>query len=198
MSHGAELLTLHTLGPEGTNCAEAARFWLSQPAGNGTPQPGKIVLHPTLEEAAAAMTDPANEQLISCAAYPELHTFIFSRLERLVMTHSFVMPTHPMVLARRPADSPTSHGIDSIATHPAPRHLANPLQGNRVHDHRTETSDTPSIVLANSNADAAVLCAAGEADACITTEAAAEIHGLTTVRNYGPVPMAFLIHAMRS
>lgn len=190
-------LTLHTLGPEGTNCAEAARHWLSLGADSGAPPRGDVVLHRTLEDAAAAMTDPHSERLISCAAYPDLHTFIFSRLDRLTMTDAFVMPTHSMVVARRYNDGTATPSTGTVASHPAPRQLV-PLNSPNTTLDRSYPGDEPTIVWATSNADAAVRCAGGETDACITTRAAAKIHSLAIERDYGPVPMAFLVHALRS
>lgn len=185
MSLGGTSLNLHTLGPEGTNCAEAARFWLSRSSPAARSAEDRIVLHPTLELASLELADPERDRLLSCAAYPELHTFIFSRLDRLVMTDAFVMPTHAMVLARQQTVAPDSGRAPVIATHPAPRHLAESC-----------AAEGAEFIAATSNADAAVRCAKGEADICVTTTAAARIYDLAVLQDFGPVPMAFLIHAM--
>ncbi|WP_375611511.1 MULTISPECIES: prephenate dehydratase domain-containing protein [unclassified Bartonella] len=92
---------------------------------------------------------------------------------------SFIMPTHSMVLAKRN----NADEIKTIASHPAPQSLV-------AHQY--------DKVFANSNADAAVLCKAEKADACITTSVAANRYRLSIVENFGQVPMAFLLHSLKS
>ncbi|GAA5105448.1 hypothetical protein [Bartonella jaculi] len=92
---------------------------------------------------------------------------------------SFIMPTHPMVLAKRN----NSDEIKTVATHLAPQSLV-AYQYDKI--------------FANSNADAAVLCKAERADACITTSIAAKRYALNIVKNFGQVPMAFLHHSLKS
>ena len=50
------------------------------------------------------------------------------------------------------------------------------------------------LMLVTSNARAAQLCAEGRVDACITTQPAAEQHGLQVLKDFGPVPMDFTLH----
>lgn len=160
--------TIYTLGPEGTNCAAAATWWVKS---TGAAAASAIVLRATLEQAFAALAEKRDGYLLSCAAYPDLHTLIFTRLGEMELCDSFIMPTHSMVLAARTAVEEIRH----VATHPAPQSLVAP-QYNRV--------------LANSNADAAVRCRQGESEACITTSVAAIGHGLTVIEDFGQVPMA--------
>jgi prephenate dehydratase len=49
-------------------------------------------------------------------------------------------------------------------------------------------------VLVNSNAQAAIDCAEGRTDGCITTAKAAAAHKLQIITNHGAVPMVFTIH----
>jgi hypothetical protein len=44
---------------------------------------------------------------------------------------------------------------------------------------------------ADSNAEAAVRCAAGEAEACITTESARRLYGLVKLHSFGSPEMVF-------
>jgi prephenate dehydratase len=164
--------TIHTLGPAGTNCEAAARFWL---AARGVS--GQVVLHPTLEAGVEAMPRDEDQALLGCAVYPDLHTLVFSNLDRLAIADAFVMPTHEMVLASRDGDWPSV-----VATHPAPQGLVPDELDRRFVD---------------SNARAAIECAEGRVDGCITTSVAAELWGLRVVRSSGPVPMAFTIHVPR-
>jgi len=137
-----------------------------------------VLLHETLEQAFDALLKRRDGYLLSCAAYPDLHTLIFTRLRDMELCDSFIMPTHSMVFASRI----DALDIKKVATHPAPQSLISPGYEK---------------IFANSNADAAVLCHAGSADACITTCLAAEHHQLKIVKDFGPVPMAFLAHSLK-
>ena len=160
---------IHTLGPTGTNCEAAARHWFERQG-----RTGEVVLHPTLEDAAEVVVEDAASALLGCIVYPDLHTLVFSNLDRFVLKDLFVMPTYEMVLASRTGEAPRL-----VSSHPAPRRLV--PQGVEVR-------------LVNSNAQAALDCAAGRSDACITTGVAARSNDLRIVENYGPVPMGFSIH----
>jgi hypothetical protein len=84
------------------------------------------------------------------------------------------MPTHNMVLAGRTGEPP-----ETVSTHPAPSGLVPP-------------NVTRRLVLSNSQA--AIDCATGITDACITTSVAAQANGLRTIQDFGPVPMVFTVH----
>ncbi|MFE6843257.1 bacilysin biosynthesis protein BacA [Streptomyces sp. NPDC057686] len=160
---------VHTLGPHGTNLEAAAHEWLRRRGA-----PGEVELHASLEEALEAVPDDGEHALAACAVYPALHTLTFGNLHRLHMVDSFIMPTHNMVLASMGADAPLT-----VSTHPAPVGLVPPQAETR-------------LVLSNSQA--AIDCAAGLSEGCITTIVAAERHGMRVLRDFGPVPMVFTIH----
>ena len=168
-----QVSTLHTLGPQGTNCELAARTWFHQLG-----RDGEVILHPTLEEAADAALAEPGAALLACIAYPELHTLVYTRFHRLVLVDCLIMPTHGMVLAARNAGTT----IRSVASHPAPVTLV--PQGADVR-------------LVASNSQAARDCAEGLVDACITTVPAMVEHGLELVRDFGPLSMGFTVHAQR-
>jgi len=67
-----------------------------------------------------------------------------------------------------------------IASHVSPKHLLDPLveQGAEIMD-------------ANSNGAAAQMCREGQADACMTTTSARDLHRLTTAHIFGSPPMFF-------
>lgn len=166
---------VHTLGPAGTNCEAAAHHWLDQ----RDVDDHQVTLYSTLEEAADVVTSsPGAHVLLGCVVYPDLHHLVFRNLGRLSLVDCFVIPTYHMVVAgdmhkRRP----------TVASHPAPVSLLDEWD--------------PHIVLVDSNVEAALACARGRADACVTTSVAAERAGLPIVKDFGPVPMGFTIHANR-
>jgi len=168
----SKIKKLHTLGPTGTNCEAAAYNWFER-----NELSGEVVLHPTLEEAVEQIkTDNDGESgLLSCIVYPYLHTLVFGNRDRLYLLDSFIMPTFNMILASKTGKAPVV-----VATHPAPQSLA-PSGCQRV--------------LVNSNSEAAIQCANGEVDGCITTMVAAKANNLVVVTDYGTIPMGFAVHA---
>lgn len=171
-AHLAMIRYIHTLGPSGTNLQAAAHAWFTRRGAAGD-----VVLHASLE-AAVEVAPPTGEHAIAaCAVYPDLHTLVFANLTRLCMVDSFIMPTHNMVLAATSTRSPRT-----VSTHPAPAGLVPPGTDRR-------------LVLSNSQA--AIDCAQGMSDGCITTSVAAQQRGLRIVRDFGPVPMVFTIHHVR-
>ncbi|MFD8013152.1 bacilysin biosynthesis protein BacA [Streptomyces sp. NPDC058955] len=133
-----------------------------------------MTLHASIESALEAVPDDGEHALVACAVYPALHTLVFGNLHRLHMIDSFVMPTHNMVLATNGTARPAT-----VASHPAPTGLI--PAGAEVRE-----------VLSNSQA--AIDCAEGRVEGCITTIVAAENHGLRVVRDFGAVPMVFTVH----
>ncbi|WP_078409900.1 hypothetical protein [Priestia abyssalis] len=167
---------VHTLGPQGTNCEKAGLLWLKNQGVKG-----EVVLHKTLEEALPHVNKTENSVLLGCAVYPYLHDLVFKNLSSLKMIDSFIMPTYNMVLAAR-EEIICSKNM-KIACHPAPVELAQ-LFSNHVK-------------LVSSNAQAALDCALGIVDVCITTIKAAEQNKLLVIKDFGEVPMCFTIHARK-
>ncbi|GHC74605.1 hypothetical protein GCM10010349_53140 [Streptomyces flavofungini] len=167
---------LHTLGPTGTNLESAAHLWFRQ---RGRADDGQVVLHTSLEQAMASVPRNGEHALLACAVYPDLHTLVFGHLQTCRMVDCFLWPTHEMVLAAPPG-ARTEPRI--VATHPAPAGLVPDRSARR---------------LVTSNAQAAIDCAGGHADACVTTVVAARAHGLRVVRSFGEVPMVFTVHHVR-
>jgi hypothetical protein len=165
----ASVRVIHTLGPPGTNCEAAAHRWFRHHG-----REGHVVLHTTLEEGAEFVSRRLGEALLGCAVYPELHTLVFSNLDRFALVDTFIVPTYNMVLASRGGEWPSL-----VSTHPAPRGLV---------------PKGLSIQLVTSNSQAAADCAAGLSDGCITTSVSAKEHGLKILQDHGPVPMVFTLH----
>ncbi|MGQ1888735.1 prephenate dehydratase domain-containing protein [Serratia marcescens] len=173
------MITVHTLGPAGTNCEKAAHLWLKN---NG--HRGEVKLHQTLEDAAKYMNDTGGTDiLLGCIVYPQLHHLVFENLSHLKLIDCFVMDTHNMVFASK-GQKPGE--IRTVGSHPAPQDLIRQVPG---------INTQLSIRLFNSNSEAARQCAANAVDACISTDISANRCGLTVLANFGPVPMGFSIHA---
>ncbi|MFB7510110.1 bacilysin biosynthesis protein BacA, partial [Streptomyces broussonetiae] len=134
---------LHTLGPDGTNLQAASHEWLRRRGIEGT-----VELHSSIESALEAVPDDGQHALVACAVYPALHTLVFGNLHRLHMVDSFIMPTHNMVLATKGVAVPAT-----VASHPAPTGLV--PAGTEIRE-----------VLSNSQA--AIECAEGRVEGCIT------------------------------
>ncbi|MFJ3904865.1 prephenate dehydratase domain-containing protein [Streptomyces sp. NPDC090025] len=166
---------LHTLGPHGTNLEAASHEWLRL---RGI-EDGTVTLHSSIESALEAVPDDGAHAITACAVYPDLHTLVFGNLHRLHMVDSFLLPTHNMVLASNGTATPAT-----VASHPAPRGLVARALAP-AHAHVREVL---------SNSQAAIECAEGRADACITTIVAARERGLRVLRDFGPVPMVFTVH----
>lgn len=167
-----QIRAIHTLGPAGTNCQRAAEVWFERQG-----RRGQVLLHPTLEQAVEELHGQPGAALLGCVVYPRLHEIVFHNLHRLRLVDCFIVPTHNMVLAARPG----VETIRSISTHPAPAGLVPPT----VSQQRLVTSNT----------QAAIDCASGLSDACITTITGCRQQGLRLVQDFGPVQMGFTIHA---
>jgi prephenate dehydratase len=170
----AGVRTIHTLGPTGTNLEAASQSWREV----NRLVNAEIRLHTTLESAVDQMAMDGSEVLIACIVYPELHTLVFKNLDRLEIAECFVQPTYNMVVASREDRPPRT-----VATHSAPQHLA-PPEAERV--------------FVDSNSQAAIACASGGVDACVTTAPAAERYGLHVIKDFGAVPMGFSVHMPRA
>lgn len=160
---------IHTLGPAGTNCEKAALKWVTQKCPNA-----HLHLHPTMEQAATSVANCRNSALLSVMAYPLLHAIIYEHITALQLIDVFIMNTDNMVLASASGQMPTT-----CATHPAPEKLL---------------PETVKRHYVASNVVAAVECANGKAEGCITTLGAAQQHSLKILQKFGPVPMGFTIH----
>lgn len=139
------------------------------------------MLHETLETALEAVFSTDKDAvLLGCVVYPDLHKIVFNNLASLELVDQFIMPTHRMVLAACNQEVT----ISTVATHPAPRSL---VEGRGF-----------IITEVTSNSQAALECASGTYDACITTSVAADQNNLTILEDAGHVPMGFSIHRKKN
>jgi len=152
----------------------AAKWWRDSKSASDA----EIILHETLEAAVEEMTMDGTEVLLGCIVYPALHTLVFGNMNNLEIAECFVFPTHPMVLASRTGVFPRS-----VATHPAPVLLV--------------PEEIKERIMVNSNSAAALACARGTVDGCITTIVSAERHDLKIVKDYGSIQMGFSVHSAK-
>ena len=173
----------HALGPQGTNIIKAAMHWHES---MGIAHKARIIECKTPEDglqlARSAKDDGTLHVFWTCGVYFKEHELFFTNPDTLPFQFQVIMPLDEMQLASRADSVSQLLGADSIAhcsilTHPSPAPLLNTLPVKVIH--------------VSSNAEAAIRCAAGEAEGCITTEAARVLHGLVTVHRFGSPPMIF-------
>lgn len=164
-----------TLGDNGTSSYIAAQHFSAK-------YQSDILLYPTYEEAAEAIQeDPLNRALIVANAYAAINRFYIS--DSLYPVGAFFKDTPPYVLAARSHDALDAESM-IVATHPAPRHLIVQVLDNY----------NISIQDVDSTHRAAELVAEGKADACLTTQVAAELLGLKTLQTAIPtIPMLWTV-----
>jgi hypothetical protein len=171
------------LGPEGTNISQASRRWTIR---MGIDHKARTVLCDTPEDsivAARQLAEPGTLGVFwTCAVYSREMEVFFCNPDTLPFFTQETMALDKMQLATRPAlaaalNSPCVPGDWRIAAHPSPAALLNSHHRN--------------IVLVNSNAAAAIDCAAGRVEACITTESARSRHGLESLHCFGSPEMVF-------
>ncbi|MCO6525800.1 prephenate dehydratase domain-containing protein [Snodgrassella sp.] len=170
--------TIHTLGPSNTNCESAARTWFK----TNKIENGEIILYQTLEDALEAMPKTEEHALLGCVVYPDLHSLVFSNLDKLKLADVFIHNTYEMILASR---FNYIEDIKTVTSHPAPSGLI------------SKNYKAIKIIHVNSNAQAAIDCVNGVSDGCITTMPAAISNKLNVIKNFGVVPMGFTIHVTK-
>jgi hypothetical protein len=116
----------------------------------------------------------------TCAVFVRENKVFFDNPDTLPFVFQQTMRLDDMQLASRPGVAGDFNSFPAewrILSHPSPAPLVSGL--------------TCSVINVNSNADAARRCAAGEGEACITTENARKIHGLVKLHSFGSPEMVF-------
>lgn len=174
---------IHTLGPNGTSSEAAAGFfseWFGQR------YPGsrlRLQLSDSYEQARSSMDEHMPRVLIVANAYPQIHHFYMDPLLSLVATYVFDTPLYGLA-----SKSPLTTKRLTVATHPAPQMLIEELLPPGL--------EVDSVILALSTSAAAAAAAKGEVDVALTTEVAANIHGLRFVSNTRPIRMLWSVFAL--
>jgi hypothetical protein len=171
----------YVLGPAGTNIMQAAELWHTR---MGVTQKAELVLCDTPEQAVLMAKADMQAGVLAvswtCAVYVGENGIFFNNHDTLPFFFQQVMPLDEMQLATRPGlerQFPSMFAKWRTLSHPSPAPLLNRLGCSVIH--------------VNSNADAARRCAAGEGEACITTETARKIYGLVKLHNFGSPEMVF-------
>jgi hypothetical protein len=171
------------LGPEGTNILQACGRWTIRMQ---IEHKAHTILCDTPEHSIAAarqLTEPSTLGVFwTCAVYSREMEVFFRNADTLPFFTQETMALDKMQLATRPALAAELKGpyvpcAWRIAVHSSPAALLDPHHRN--------------VVLVNSNAVAAIDCAAGRVEACITTESARRRHGLTSLHCFGSPEMVF-------
>ncbi|MCX6718114.1 MAG: hypothetical protein NTY81_00720 [Candidatus Staskawiczbacteria bacterium] len=171
------------LGPLGNNIEQAAHLWLER---LGIADKGEVVLRDTPEECLALARTITDDGVVAvfwtCAVYAHENEFFFGNPDVYPFYFQQEIPLDEMQLTTRSEmkdliiDGEIPIGWQ-VASHPSPAPLMN--------DSRAV------VVLQNSNAAAAKICAEGGTELCITTEKARRIYGLVKIHSFGSPNMVF-------
>jgi len=169
------------LGPSGTNIEQAAKKWLARV---GVVDKSEVILGDTPEKCLQVARDITAEGVVAvfwtCAVYYNENLFFFGNPDVYPFFFQEDMLLDSMQLAARSffgGDlNPDVHPRLTVASHPSPAPLV---------------AGFGEVVLCNSNAAAAKMCAEGKTDLCITTESARKIHGLVELHSFGCPLMVF-------
>jgi len=172
----------YALGPQGTNIERVARRFNHR---MNIAHKASIVLCETPEHAVVASRRTTQHGVLAifwtCAVYFKENELFFRNPDTLPFLFQETFPLDEMQLACRPEITRTLEEVPMwkwrVLTHRSPAPLLAPLPCQ--------------VLFANSNAEAAVRCRAGEAEACITTETARELYGLVKLHTFGSPPMVF-------
>lgn len=184
-----EEVRMFVLGPVGTNINQAAHRWAMRMGITDkviyqlrASSDGSDPVMPYAREARQVQIPGVLPMFWTCAVYFDLNKLFFLNPDTGPLYVSEIMNLDSMRLCVRP--DMASEIVDGvipttwrIAAHPSPTPLL---------------SNLPNRVLrSGSNASAAKSCAAGEVQACVTTESGQDISGLAAVHVFGSPPMVF-------
>lgn len=174
---------IHTLGPSGTS-SEAAAGFFSEWFGHRYPGSRvQVNLSDSYEQARSSMAEHTPRVLIVANAYPQINNFYMDPRLSLVATFVFDTPLYGLV-----SQGPLTTRKLAVATHPAPMLLIEELLPHGL--------EVDSVVLALSTSAAAAAAARGEVDVALTTEVAANIHGLHFISSTRPIRMLWSVFAL--
>jgi prephenate dehydratase len=180
LSSSAVKQVIHfALGPKGTNIGQACEAWTKE---KGVEEKTEIVFCPTPEESLEQARKVKENGVLpifwTCAVFYALNKLFFYNPDVYPFLFQYNMPLDTMQLCV-PAEMQKKEWDNKwlIASHPSPSPLVSNLKN--------------IVINTKSNSQAAILCAQGEVEACITTAQAAKIHGLVPVHEFGSPTMVF-------
>jgi len=164
-----------TLGPTGTSSYLAAVHFAQL-------YPSDVLFFPSYEDAADAVrSSPRDSALIVANAYAQINRFYISH--ELEPIGAFFKDTPAYVIASLKESALDGPKV-TIASHRAPQHLI------------AELAALPNVTIldAGSTHYAAEMVARGDCEACLTTQTAADICGLTTIKVvFSKIPMLWTL-----
>ncbi len=175
---------VYALGPAGTNLQQASQKWIKAME---IEKKSEITLCPTPEisvERAQEVSEPGIVPIFAlCAVYFSLCRLYFKHGSNYTFLSHLYAPLDEMQLASHHNSLNELAPNAKIATHVSPASLLDDTAYERV--------------IVNSNSEAARRCAAGDVDACITTESARKIYGLKRNFLFGSPSMLFTFGTTR-
>lgn len=158
-----------TLGPAKTNSDYAAKEFMARQGISGEP-----ILARTAEESFEMLLDQRVEACVVCCLYPDIHKLYIPNLQAVTVCDVFINNAR-MGLYR-------NGKVRDLVT------VAAPITSTVF------VKDDPfKIVIANSNAQAAALCAAGEVDGAVATTDSAVDHDLVLMRDFGVFAVPYAV-----
>jgi len=183
-SNRVKRVVSYVLGPSGTNIEQAAMMWHKAMGVEGKSEFVLCDLPETAVRMALALKLRGTLGVFwTCAVFAREFKMFFSNPEAFPFFFQQEMLLDEMQLAvsgRNGFSLSSNLATVKVATHISPSPLVESLRQFGV-----------AIVDASSNAEAARMCASGEVDACMTTEAARRIHMLKKIHSFGSPNMIF-------
>jgi prephenate dehydratase len=170
-SDSLKKLIISTLGPMGTCSENACRHYLDTYHDSA----GKIKLHPTFEDAIAALVEVRSDFVLIPSAYRNFADIIFLNRHHVEIADVFILPTPKLVLARKK----DGVRVSRVASHGSPSVMV----GTFFPD--------AEMVYSKSNSDSAEMLMAGLVEACLTTDICAFHHSLEIMHDLGSVVMGW-------
>lgn len=173
------LETLFTLGPQGTSS-----HFVAEDRAAAYARSFRVELCETYEEACSRALEKPRQAVIVANAYPRINRFYIS--DELLPIGAFFQTTPKYGVAVRPQQTDID-GLEkshlTVASHPAPCHLAGALMPDKVF----------TVQETKSTSHAARLVAAGAVDACVTNLEASKAHRLRIVSDLVPIRMLWTL-----
>ncbi|WP_054740302.1 prephenate dehydratase domain-containing protein [Cellulosilyticum ruminicola] len=160
-----------TLGPMGTCSEYCANYFMKQ-----NNLEGELILYTTFEEAVEKLKESEVQYVIIPSAYVKFANILFSNLDKVKITSSFIYNTPGLVIAVK---GEGESEIKRVATHPSPSNLV------KISFPEAE------IIYSTSNSKSAQMLVDGEVDAALTTEICMNNYKLRCIKNFGVVPMSW-------
>ncbi len=183
-----DVVTIHTLGPEGTSSEYTAKHI----AGRVRAASAAVRLHRTFEDASAAALETGKDVLLVANAYPDVRRFYMDRSLSVLGCLIYKTPLYGLAVRAEQETLPPPDGPLQVVTHPSPVALFGVLAPSEMRG-----SDV-KFHLATSTSNAAARVRSGEFSLCITNETSARLEGLRFIGQMLPITMVWSLFCPRS